>query len=272
MIIDTHSHIYLNKELTEQQIIKNSLQNWVEKIVSVWIDLESSQTCIDLSKKYKDVMFATVWIHPCEIQKYIDDPILAISKLELLILENITDIKAIWECWLDYFHLSKSKQKQKEEIALQKIFFEKQIDLAKKFSLPLVIHVREAFEDVFDILQKKEAKNFVLHCYTWDLNFAYKVIYNFPEAKISFSGIVTYPSAKILKTVAANISLDKILVETDAPYLAPQQVRWTENIPANTKETLEHIIDLRLENWKKETKDEIYETIYKSSIEFFNLK
>ncbi len=271
MIIDTHTHIYLNTKITEEDILEHAKNSRVDKMIAIWVDLKTSQKCLDLSQKYENIFYPVVWIHPCDTFEFKDNIDLTINKLEIMILENITKIKAIWECWLDYFHLS-NWSKKNEEISVQKEFFIKQIALSKKYDLPLVIHVRDAFEEAFEILKQENVSKFVLHCYTWDLNFAYRIIYYFPEAKISFSWIVTYSSAKELQNVASNIPLEKIFVETDCPYLAPQEVRWQENEPANVWYTLDKIVDLRIVNWKKETKEEIYAQIRKNSLEFFGIK
>ena len=109
-----------------------------------------------------------------------------------------------------------------------------------------------------------DAKKFVLHCFSEDLDFALKSIYYSDECMISFSGIVTYKSATDVQKAAANIALEKILVETDCPFLPPQPVRWQENIPNNTKYNLEKVFELRKENGKKETFWEVEKQIYEA--------
>jgi len=116
------------------------------------------------------------------------------------------------------------------------------------------------------------AKKFILHCFSEDLDFAYKSIYYSDECKISFSWIVTYNSAPNVQITARNLPLNRILVETDCPFLPPAEVRNTENIPNNTKYNLKKVFELRLNNWKKESWEDFEKQIYKNSLEIFWLE
>lgn len=267
MIIDTHTHTYLNKKFHEDEIFAKLENDEIDKIVSIWIDLETSQKAIDLSKKYKWVVFPVIWIHPTDTIKYADSFEITIKKLEQMLIENISIIKWIWECWYDFYRVKDLEENR----IIQEKFFKAQIELAKKYSLPIIIHTRNAKEETLETLKEMWAKKFVLHCFSEDLDFAYKALYYSDECKISFSWIVTYKTATNVQKTAANIPLNKILVETDCPFLAPQAVRWTENIPNNTKFVLEQVFRLRQENGKKETFVEAEEQIYKNSCEFFDI-
>lgn len=267
MIIDTHTHIYLNKKHSKSDIIEGLKIGWIEKIISIGTDLENSKISIDLALENPWVIFATVWIHPTDVSKYKGNLKGTINTLENMILENIHSIKWIWECGFDFHWIDKNNFE--EEKQLQEEFFKAQIKLAKKYSLPLIIHTRDAKEDTLRVLKEMEAKKFVLHCYSEDLEFALRCLYYSEECMISFSGIVTYKSASSVQKTAANIALDRILVETDCPFLSPQAVRWQENIPNNTKYNLEKVFELRKENGKKETFEEVENIIYKNSCVFF---
>ncbi|MDR1987895.1 MAG: TatD family hydrolase [Candidatus Peribacteria bacterium] len=134
------------------------------------------------------------------------------------------------------------KQKQKE-------FFIAQINLAKKLNLPLIIHNREAKEDVFEILKQQNFKNFIFHCYSENLDFANKLLEFSPNCKISFSGIVTFKNAYETQETAKKIPLKNIIAETDSPYLTPVPYRGKEeNEPIFTKFVIEEIARLRNEN------------------------
>lgn len=269
MIIDTHTHIYLNEKSTEKEILDWLKKDWIEKIMSIWIDLETSQQSIDYAKKYPWIVYPTIWIHPSDVWKYKDNFEATINKLEKMLIDNIWIVKWIWECWFDFFRIDHNNFE--EEKATQERFFKAQIKLAMKYSLPLVIHTRNAKEVTLATLQELWAKKFVLHCFSEDLDFAYKAIYYSDECMVSFSWIVTYKSATNVQKTAANIPLSRILVETDCPFLSPQRVRWTENIPNNTRYVLEKVCELRKENWKKETPEEVENQIYKNSLEFFEI-
>ncbi len=269
MIIDTHTHIYLNKKYLEKDIISWLKNDKIEKIISIGIDLETSKKCIELAKENEGIIYATVWIHPTEVWQYKHDLKGTINQLERLILENLPYIKWIWECGFDFYRIDKDNFETEKQI--QEEFFKAQIELAKKYSLPIIIHTRNAKEETLQVLKDMEAKKFVLHCFSEDLDFAFKAIYYSEECMISFSGIVTYKSATEVQKTAANIPLERILVETDCPFLPPQPVRGQENIPNNTKYNLEKVFELRQKNEKKETFKEIEKQVYENSIHFFNL-
>lgn len=267
MIIDTHTHIYLNKKNSEKDIISTLKKDWISQIISIWIDLKTSEKSIDLAIKNPWIIYATIWIHPTDVNQYKNDIKATINKLENILLQNLKYVKWIWECWFDFCHINKNNFE--EEKKLQEKFFVSQIKLAKKYSLPIIVHSREAKEDTLRVLKECWAKKFVLHCFSEDLDFALKTIYYSPECKISFSWIVTYSSALNVQKTAANIALDRILVETDCPFLAPQIVRWEENIPNYTKYNLKKVFELRKENWKKESFEEVENIIYENSKNFF---
>lgn len=269
MIIDTHTHIYLNKKHSQSEIIEGLKTDGIEKIISIGTDLENSQISIDLASKNPWVIFATVWIHPTDVSQYKGNLKGTINTLENMILENMHSIKWIWECWFDFHWIN--EEKFEEEKQLQEDFFKAQIKLAKKYSLPLIIHTRDAKEDTLRVLKEMEVKKFVLHCYSEDLEFALRALYYSEECMISFSGIVTYKSAPEVQKTAANIALDRILVETDCPFLSPQPTRWQENIPNYTKYNLQKVFELRKENAKKESFEEVETQIYKNSVDFFNI-
>lgn len=269
MLIDTHTHIYLNKEKHEEAIIADLGNDGISKIISIWIDLPSSEKSIALAKTHPGVIFATVWIHPTDVKQYENTVEETFEKLEELIKNNQEFVKWIGECGFDFHWIDKNNFEA--EKAVQEVFFRKQIELAKKYDLPIIIHSRDSKEDVLRVLKDLNATKFILHCYSEDLDFAYKALYFSAECKISFSGIVTYKSAPNVQNTAANIPLERILVETDCPFLAPQEVRGTENIPNNTKYNLQKIFELRTANGKKETFEEIEKQIYKNSLEIFNI-
>lgn len=265
MIFDTHTHIYLWDLVDrEEEILDNMKSAWISKIASIWIDIPSSIKSVELASKY-DFIYATIWIHPNDTYLYewkLDE---TIAKLEEIYLKNIDKIVAIWECGFDFFRtkeedLEHTKQEQEK-------FFRAQIELAKKYDLAVVVHTRNAKDDTLRVLMDTWCKKFILHCFSEDLDFAYKALYYSNECKISFSGIVTYPNAKNVARVATRIPLNKILVETDCPYLAPQKKRGQTNEPAYVSYVLDKVIELR-----EEGPEIIKSQIWKNSLEIFGIK
>ena len=259
MLYDTHCHPNLAKNKNSEKIINNFLEENPEGFLNIiWTDLEKSKQVLELSKKF-DRTFSSIWIHPCDI--YDLDLEKSILKLENLYLKNKEKIIAIWEIGLDYYWEKDKKEEQKK-------FFKAQIELAKKYNLPIIIHNREAKDDVLEILKQTNFKNFIFHCYSKNLEYAKKLLDFSPNCKISFSGIVTFKNAKEIQETAKNIPLKNILVETDSPYLTPTPFRGKcENEPAFTKYVLEKIIELRNEETEK-----IKKTIFENSLKIFWVK
>ena len=278
MLFDTHCHPNLAKQKNKDQVIKNFFEQNKEAFLNIiWTNPKTNLEVINLAQKYDNV-FCSIWIHPCDIYDLNLEE--EIKKMQELINNNKEKIIAIWEIWLDYYWLKPENDKQiakylpeiQEKIInlkknLQKIFFKAQINLAKSNNLPIIIHNREAKDDVFEILKETNYKNFVFHCYSEDLNYAKKLLDFSPNCKISFSWIVTFKNALEVQDTAKNIPLKNILVETDSPYLTPTPFRGKqENEPAFSKYVLEKIIELR-----DEPKEEIEKQIFKNSKEIFNI-
>ena len=261
MFIDTHCHPYLQKQKNKQDIFDRFLESGWKYLVSIWVDINTSKESIKLVNEY-DFIFCSVWIHPCDVhtQKNLYD---TIKQLEDFIQQNKGNIVAIWETGLDYYHKNDNATKQ-----LQQKYFRAHIRLAKKYSLPFIIHNRNSKDDIFKILLEENYDNFIFHCYSENLEYAKNILSYFPKAKISFSGIVTFKNAWEIQNTAQNIPLKNILIETDAPYLTPTPYRWKEeNEPLYTKYILEKIIELR-----EEPREKITETIYNNSTEVFWIK
>lgn len=265
MFIDTHCHINMAKIKNTEEIINNFKQNWWKYMICIWTDLKTSLECVNLAKKY-DFIKATIWIHPSDIKKYFWKLDQTIEILEKMYLENSEFIVWIWECWFDYYWIDKDNLEQEKQ--QQKLFFEAQINLAKKYKLPIIIHNREAKEDTINLLKENKYTYFILHCFSENLVFANKCLDFAPNCKISFSWIVTFNSAKEIQETAKNIPLKNILIETDSPYLTPVPLRWKEeNEPFFVKYVLDKIIELRNEDEKQ-----IKSQIYKNSLEVFWIK
>lgn len=222
-LIDSHCHLYYEPFVNNlERTLKDCKKNNVTKLLSISVDLTTSKKNIELSKKFNEI-FCTIGIHPNEAEKSsLDD----IHDLEFLYKSN-KKILAIGEIGLDFFRNNNNE--------CQTNFFEKQIELALKLNLPIIIHTRNAENETLDILKKYKNNNlrFVIHCFSGSKNFANEII-NL-NGMISFSGIITFKNANELRDICKDIPLSNILIETDSPYLSPHPLRGKTNHPANVK-------------------------------------
>ena len=234
MIIDSHCHLdklnYKKNNTTLDNIVQNALNNGVSHILSVCVKLDEFEEMFNMIKNY-DNIFASCGVHPLDITESIDT--------ELLFKFSSNDkVIAIGETGLDYYY-------DKLNMSIQQESFRKHIDVAKKIRKPLIIHTRSARKDTIDILINEKASDIggVLHCFTETYEMAKKAIdLGF---YISISGIVTFKKAHELQDVVKKIPLDRLLVETDSPYLAPVPYRGKENQPAYVKHVAECIATLK---------------------------
>ena len=254
-IIDTHCHLNdetLYKDL--DNVISRAQQAGVEKMVVVAWDKASSELAIKLAEQY-DFIYATVGFHP--------ENIFDVSEKELyetLELSKHPKVVAIGEIGLDY-HWTKEPEKRE----LQKEFFIKQIEYANKVGLPISIHSREAFNDTLEILKNhKPEHSGVMHCYSGSVENINDII-NL-DLYIGLDGPVTFTNAKTPKEVAEEVPLEKLVVETDCPYLSPHPLRGTVNEPANITLVIDAIADIR-----GMSKKHLLDVLYQNSCKLFNL-
>jgi len=271
MYFDTHSHPYLAKEKSQEAILESFFSSWGLYLNSIGCDIKSSQTSINLAKSYKGV-FASIWIHPTHCLEYKDTMSQTINQLRILYKENKKDVIAIWETWLDYYWIKQLSEKysisQDSIKKIQRDFFIAQIELASELNLPLIIHNRNAKDDVLSILVEQDFKNFVFHCYSEDLDYATKLLEFAPICKLGFWGVVSFKNAYEVQNTAKNIPLTSIILETDSPYLTPTPFRWKEeNEPLLVKYVLSKLIELR-----EESSDCVKNTILSNSVDFFNIE
>jgi TatD DNase family protein len=269
MFIDTHSHLYI-PELSQHipEAIQNLREHNFSHSIQIGTSIESSQKCIELAKTY-DIVRATVGIHPCEAQ---DLPIEKIEEymkeLENMIEKNRWYIVGFWEIGFDHYHLSRDEQESSTQKWIQIEWFRAQARLAKKYDLPVVIHTRNCSQLTLIELEASWLEKFVIHCFSENWDFAQKICAFWPETKISFTGIITYPKASSVREVGQKIPLDRVMIETDAPYLIPEQLKWTVTYcePAYSIYVFETLCELRGESPKK-----IEETLWENSCQFFQL-
>lgn len=270
MFIDTHSHLFLGSlENVTPEAVQHLQEAHFSHSIQVGTGLESSRTCIELAKIYPMIR-ATLWIHPCEAQNISEEKIPEyIWELEKMLLsEDKKYIVGIGEAGFDEYHLSQDLEEAEQQKIRQKSWFVAQAELALKYDLPVVIHTRNCPETTLEGLKNSWLQKFVIHCFSEDWDFAQKIFSLSGEAKISFTGILTYPNSLAIQDVAKNAPLEKIMIETDAPYLIPQQMKWIAKYcePMFTKYVFETLCTLRSEDLKT-----IESTLWNNSVDFFRL-
>lgn len=229
MIIDTHCHLSKNDYDDLEEVINN--MNGI--IIASGCDDETNLEVIDLVNKYDNV-YGTLGFHPEEINKF--------NSNSLKIIENNLNnskIIGIGEIGLDYYWNKENKIEQ------QKLFI-KQLDIAYKYNLPIVVHSRDAIEDTYNILKKYNLKGYI-HCFSSSLEMAKKFIDL--GYKIGVGGVVTFKNSLKLKEVVKEIALEDILLETDSPYLAPEPFRGKRNEPKNVELVAKKIAEIKNVNF-----------------------
>ncbi|PJC36918.1 hydrolase TatD [Candidatus Peregrinibacteria bacterium CG_4_9_14_0_2_um_filter_53_11] len=232
MLIDCHAHLHVDAfDSDRAQAVARARAAGVEKLINVGFDVEGNFRSLALAQDY-EFMYSTMGIHPhcaSEWNEEVASEILKTCKIE-------SKIVALGEMGLDYY-------KTFEPVELQQTVFRAQLRLAKNLGLPVIVHCRDAFADAYEIMDQEGTERALIHCFTgtmkeaemaWDRGYY-----------TAFTGIITYPSAEALREVARTCPLDKLIVETDCPYLAPQSHRGERNEPAFMVETFEMIKSLR---------------------------
>ena len=213
MFIDTHCHISSDYYDDIDKVILDNEQAGIEKIIISGCEKNEIISSISFINKYKNV-YATIGYHPEEADKILDSDII---NLEKLVVSN-KKIVGIGEIGLDYHY-------GKENIEAQHKLFRKQLSLAEKLNLPVVIHSRDATNDTINILKEYKVKG-IIHCFSGSLETA--KIYISMGYKLGIGGVVTFKNSNLVNVIN-NISLDNIVLETDSPYLAPVPYRGKTN-------------------------------------------
>lgn len=249
-MIDTHSHIDMleNPDLT----VRNSVEAGVEYIIVPSASEDNFGAVIDLCNKHNEI-YGALGVHPEDVLKFNDKTAKNIFELT----QKNEKIIAIGEIGLDYYW-------DKTNIERQKEIFKAQLEIALSLNLPVLIHDREAHNDTFEILKKAGIKKAIMHCFSGGVDFAKKCI---DEGwLLGIGGVVTFKNSKKIKEVVKEISIEKIVLETDAPYLTPHPFRGEENSPEYLKFVIKEIAYI---------KDLPYETVERittqNAKEFFNL-
>lgn len=255
-IFDTHAHLDDEQfDNDREELIRALPSLGVTKVVNVGANMQTSRNSVELSEKF-DHIYAAVGVHPSDTGDLTEDDIDTLKNYAT----NHKKVVAIGEIGLDYHYEDTVRD-------VQKIWFRRQMELAKDVKLPVILHLREAFEDALEIVKfyGKMPKNGVVHCFSGSVEFAREVLKL--GYKIGVGGVVTFSNAKRLVSVVNEISLDDILIETDCPYMAPTPHRGERNDPSMTRFVVQKIAEL-----KSIDVNEVIERTHKNALEFFSIK
>ncbi|MGL5053655.1 MAG: TatD family hydrolase [Cetobacterium sp.] len=245
-LVDTHCHLDNEQFDLDRLEVINKIKEKLEFCVNIGYDLKSSEESLKLAKEY-DFIYAVIGIHPIDIAQYNDT-----LEKQLEEMAKDSNVVAIGEIGLDYHWMTEPKEVQEER-------FRKQLELARRVNKPVVIHTRDAMEDTVRILKEYPDLNGVIHCYPGSIETAKVLIDRF---YLGIGGTLTFKNAKKTVEVVKGIPLDRIVIETDSPYLTPIPFRGKRNEPiyvehiaqkiATIKElNLEEVVRITTENAKK---------------------
>ena len=228
-LVDTHCHLQSEKFDADREEVLARALDVLDWLVVIGDDLESSLAAVNLTR---DRVYASVGVHPYHAGA-VDDGVIARLR-ELAANERV---KGIGEIGLDYFKYNETPRD------VQRIGFERQLELAAELNLPVVIHNRDSTDDLCDVLQAHASalSSGIIHCFAGPVSFVERALsWDF---YISFAGNVTFPKAEDLRVAAQAVPLNRLLVETDAPYLAPQPVRGKRCEPQHVRHTADFLAD-----------------------------
>lgn len=251
-MIDTHAHLD-DKRLYKRvgELLERAEQKGVERVINIGISLDSSRKSIELAQNYENV-YATVGIHPHDSKNVPKNYIQRLGEMA-----NEEQVIALGEMGLDYF---KNISPQDNQLRV----FKEQVSLARELGMPVVIHDRDAHEDVLETIQEIKGVRGVFHCFSGDWQVAYKVLEL--GFHISFTGTITFKKAGKLKEVVRKTPLDKMMIETDCPYLAPEPFRGKLNEPAYVR-----LVGDAVAEEKNMSLEEVAKITTENAVEFFNL-
>jgi len=235
--IDTHAHLYFEKfDNDRDAVIERARTRGFLHVLNIGIDVDTSKKCIELTKRYPGFCFAAVGLHPNEASVDPTELERIVAELEMLTVQNETVVRAIGEIGLDnYWDRATPVEQERAFIA--------QIELARRTERPIVIHCREAWQRTLEMISA-EAQGLigVFHCFGGTPEEARRAVdlgwY------VSFAGNVSYPKAQSLRDAACEVPLERMLLETDSPFLAPQPVRGKRNEPVFSLHTAETLAEV----------------------------
>jgi len=227
--VDTHCHLFLMDQEPAVAVEAASAAR-VKRMICVGVDVPTSERSIAIASELEGVR-ASAGIHPHDADAFDDE---AAARIETLLKDPA--VVGVGECGLDWFRMHSEREAQLRALAAH-------IELARACGKPMIVHVRDAWDDALRVLHEGSAERVVIHCFTGDADIAREC-----ERRgywLSFAGNVTYPKNGHMREAAAAVSLDRVLVETDSPFLAPQRLRGADNAPHNVVITLAELATVR---------------------------
>jgi TatD DNase family protein len=227
--VDTHCHLFLMDQ-EPAVAVETARAAGVERLICVGVDVETSRRSLELATELEGV-FGSAGVHPHDADGFDDE---AAAAVETMLHDPL--VVGVGECGLDWFRMHSERDAQIATLRAH-------IEIARSVDKPMIVHVRDAWEDALAVLADGGAERVVIHCFTGDADVARECARR--GYWVSFAGNVTYPKNAHMREAAAVVGLDRILVETDSPFLAPQKLRGTDNAPENVLFTLASLADVR---------------------------
>lgn len=228
-IIDSHVHLNNEQFDEDREEVFNRIKENLDFVVNIGYDMKSSEIGVEYADKY-DFIYCTIGFHPDEIEGYSEE-----NEKKLEELAKNKKVLAIGEIGLDYHWMTRPKEEQWD-------IFRKQLNLARKLKKPVVIHTREAMQDTINILNEFPDITGILHCYPGSTETARQMTDRF---YLGIGGVLTFKNAKKLVDVVKDIPLEKLVIETDCPYMAPTPHRGKRNEPIYTEEVAKKIAEIK---------------------------
>lgn len=250
-IVDTHCHIDDRQFDEDRDDILKDISESMEFIVNIGCDLDSSEKSVIYAKN-KKFMYAVVGIHPTEIKNYNEE---TEKKIEELLKED--KVVAVGEIGLDYHWMVTDKEHQKE-------IFIRQMELAKRSKKPVVIHSRDAMEDTLNILEKYPDVRGIFHCFPGSIESASKISDRY---YFGIGGVLTFKNSRKTVEFLKKVDINRVVLETDSPYLSPVPFRGKRNTPLNVKYVAEKIAEIKGIPFEK-----VIEITTKNAKEIYNIK
>ena len=256
---DSHSHYNDEKfDIDREEIINKTKQDGISRWICAGYDIPSSAFALNLAQKY-EFIYAICGISPNDVPEKIEEIESRINEIEEIIKKDKEKrIVAVGEIGLDYYWNKENKEIQKE-------LFIKQIELANKYKLPIVIHSRDAFEDTIKVLKEnKVIKKGIFHCCQLNRELIKEALKL--DFYISFAGPITFKNSKNAEEIVKMVPIEKILIETDSPYLSPEPKRGTRNDSRNVK-----YIAQKIAEFKQVPIEEVAKTTYENAMRIFEI-
>lgn len=228
-LVDTHCHLDNEKFDEDRLEVIERIKENLEFCVNIGYDLASSKKSLELAKEY-DFIYAVIGVHPIDIAEYSEE-----VEKELEILGKNPKVVAIGEIGLDYHWMTEPKE-------IQQGRFKRQLELAERLNKPVVIHTRDAMEDTVNILKEYPNITGVIHCYPGSLETAKQLVDRF---YLGIGGTLTFKNSKKAVEVVKDIPLDRIVIETDCPYLTPEPFRGKRNEPIYVEYVAKKIAEIK---------------------------